>query len=247
MSTGSGNRANMNAYTRWHFEDFALERGVGFLFFAVLIGGQAYLGARASGFVEDVTSRMLAGLITSFIPFFTLFAVNRIISGDRVAGYYRLLFSKPVHIADYYSRRFVVNGVAMFLVMAAMFAVLDLAGVNVLFWDLMAYSAIVFVLLGALLFWASSFTKHDWAIAAVLWYGSGPLREYYDDGMLGKVLNVLLPPMHLLDRLKYSLFGRWGQPPAESVGAQEIFWLLGYGLLFLAMGLYIVRKKPLAA
>jgi hypothetical protein len=84
-------------------------------------------------------------------------------------------------------------------------------------------------------------TRYDWLTLAAVWLGSRMLRGVYGpkNDWRSKVVE-LLPPVHKLDEVANSLIDR------GTAQTSDILWLLGYGALFFAIGLLILRKGSLA-
>jgi hypothetical protein len=95
--------------------------------------------------------------------------------------------------------------------------------------------------MGGIGFFLSVATRYDWLTLAAVWLGSRMLRSLYGQVSDWRSKAVeLLPPVHRLDDVANSLIGSGTAP------ASDVLWLLGYGALFFALGLVILRRGSLA-
>jgi hypothetical protein len=103
------------------------------------------------------------------------------------------------------------------------------------------YTALIFVAMGGIGFFLSVATRFDWVTLAGVWLGSRALRDFYGakPGLPGKLVQVL-PPVHKLDAVANGLITNGSAPTSD------VLWLLGYGALFLAIGLILLRQASLA-
>jgi hypothetical protein len=103
------------------------------------------------------------------------------------------------------------------------------------------YTALIYVAMGGIGFFLSVATRYDWLSLAAVWLGARILRTMYgpENDWRGKAVE-LLPPVHKLDEVANSLIG------TGTAHASDVLWLLGYGALFFALGLLILRRGSLA-
>lgn len=179
-------------------------------------------------------TEVLAEALGNMVTFLILVAAYGVIGDDVRRGYFRNLFSKPVSPVAYYALAFVGTMAALYatlLVATAVFAV-----VKEPVWPgrALVRAGFEFVLLGGVIFGLSRLTRLDW-LAGVLLYVFGQLmRGVYppDETFRGAVLNVVLPPSHLL---------REGLLDADGIVVSGALWIVGYGAVFFTGGLVLVR------
>jgi ABC-type polysaccharide/polyol phosphate export permease len=95
--------------------------------------------------------------------------------------------------------------------------------------------------MGGIGFFVSVATRFDWLTLAAVWLGSRILRDLYGPrpGWRSKAVE-LLPPVHKLNDVSLSLITNRTADPSD------VLWLLGYGALFFALGLLLLRRGSLA-
>jgi ABC-type transport system involved in multi-copper enzyme maturation permease subunit len=170
-----------------------------------------------------------------------LIALNGIVSNDRKTGYYRFLFSKPVNPVLYYTQLFFVHMVGVLASMLLLSGLLHTVLPSFSVLNFLLYTALIYVAMGGIGFFLSVATRYDWLTLAAVWLGARILRTIYGQrpDWRSKVVE-LLPPVHRLDEVANSLIGSGTAP------ANDVLWLIGYGALFFAFGLVILRRGSLA-
>ncbi|MEA2762187.1 MAG: hypothetical protein QOD47_1471 [Gemmatimonadaceae bacterium] len=241
------NPGRLGKYSLWQFRDFAIDRGiailiVGFLWGYALIA--PFRSARGPQLQLNSSSPIWPLLITvtsSIVSVSVLIAVNGIVSTDRKLGYYRFLFSKPVSVVAYYAQLYVVHMVGVFAAMVVLSGILRTIAPDFSMVNYLLYTALIFVAMGGIGFFLSVATRFDWVTLAGVWLGSRALRDFYGakPGLPGKLVQVL-PPVHKLDAVANGLITNGSAPTSD------VLWLLGYGALFLAIGLILLRQASLA-
>lgn len=178
---------------------------------------------------------------SSVVSLSVLIALNGIVSSDRKMGYYRFLFSKPVSAVAYYAQLFFVCMAGVLAAMLLLSGVLHTVVPTFNIFNYLLYAAIIYIAMGGIGFFLSVATRFDWVTLAAVWLGSRILREFYGPrpGWRSKAVE-LLPPVHKLDEVSQSLIGN------GTAHASDVLWLLGYGALFFALGLLILRRGSLA-
>jgi hypothetical protein len=170
-----------------------------------------------------------------------LIALNGIVSTDRKTGYYRFLFSKPVSPVAYYTQLFFVYMAGVLAAMLLLSGVLHtvVASFNIV--NYLLYASVIYIAMGGIGFFLSVATRYDWVSLAAVWLGSHMLRNLYGakPGWRSKAVE-LLPPVHKLSDVSMSLITN------GSAHTGDVLWLLGYGALFFALGLLILRRGSLA-
>ncbi len=169
----------------------------------------------------------------------TLLATGGLVSADFAIGHQRTLFAKPVSPPLYYLQRWLL-GLAAVLVGAAVVAeaIALRFGVPVLGPTFVARLALLYLVVGGLVFLLSTVTRRDWLAAAVLlaWQAAlGWARSLgFARGPVGTVLHAVLPPVRLL-----------GLTDPFPAGA-ELALALGYGAALLVGALAVLERRPLA-
>ncbi|HJR66630.1 MAG TPA: hypothetical protein VJ802_09355 [Gemmatimonadaceae bacterium] len=242
-------RARMWSYLAWQSRDFVVERGAPLLIVATLMTFPIIMTLRDLG--DDAASPMQAaisaryGIVQLFAEFSlicVLIGINGVVSSDRVKGYYRFLFAKPVSIPRYYAQAYVVNGVGLVATALAVLGAIYALGYPVFPARVLLMVVLVYLSLGGLGFFYSTLARFDWVLMGATWGLAQVLRAVYpaNESRAGRVLDVILPPFHQLREVAVQLAR--GEP-AES---RTLAWLLAWGISGLVLGLLILRRRPLA-
>ena len=236
-------RGRIGRYALWQLRDYAISRGVPTL----IIGALFLLQIRALGtglasrLPPATLLRLLSELLGPFVLIAALVAINGIISNDRKQGHFRFLFAKPVSITRYYLQAFALHGVGV-LVATALFllAVRWMSGVTAPLATLL-YPVAYYALLGGIGFFFSSLLRNDWIpLAAVLALSALAFFRWGNaPGLAGWVVRWVLPPFHMFDELRNELL--MGTVP----GAWPELWPVIYGILALAAGVVVLRRKAM--
>ncbi len=179
-------------------------------------------------------------ITSSVVSLAVLIALNGIVSTDRKMGYYRFLFSKPVSAVAYYAQLFFVYMIGMLFTMLVLAGVMHTVVPAFKIFNFLLYAAIIYIGMGGIGFFVSVATRFDWVTLAAVWFGSRILRGLYGPrpGWKSKAVE-LLPPVHKLDEVSHSLITH------GTAHTSDVLWLLGYGALFFALGLFILRRGSL--
>ncbi len=241
-------KGRLARYALFQAMDYARERGFPLLLVGALLLLMAARGAIGSAGLElgsgDVRALALVMVFLElFAPTAVLIAVNGIVSGDRKHHYYRLLFAKPIAAPRYYGQAFLVS---LFGTLAATLVVLLVF--RAVFGAIPVVASLHFVLLYFLLFGGvgfllSAITEYDWVALGVVWSLAWLLRSWFPAGesWLGRVVDLLLPPLQLLAGAAAPLLGGAG------IDARSRLWVVGYGVAAFAAGLLVVRFRPMAS
>jgi hypothetical protein len=240
-------RGRLAKYSLWQFRDFVLERGIAIIIIGGLWGYVVFepmrrmMGAQWKGDQTSPVWGIALQFSSAIVSLSVLIAVNGIISNDRKNGYYRFLFAKPISPVLFYGQLFLVYmlGVAAAMYILSSLLHVILPAFSVL--NFLLYSLLIYVAMGGIGFFLSVATRYDWLTLAAVWLGSRILRGVY--GLKGdwrSKLVEILPPVHRLDDVANSLIA------TGTAQTKDVVWLLGYGLLFFALGLVILRKRSLA-
>lgn len=224
-----------------------MDRGIAILIIGALWGyvlidpirrtmGAAFAIGRASP-----TWPLVITVTSSVVSLSVLIALNGIVSTDRKLGYYRFLFSKPVSPVAYYAQLFFVYMAGVLTSMLILSAALRTVVPTFNIFNFLLYAAIIYIAMGGIGFFVSVATRFDWLTLAAVWLGSRVLREVYGPrpGWQSKAVE-LLPPVHKLNDVSFTLI------TDGTANTGDVLWLLGYGALFFALGLLVLRRGSLA-
>jgi hypothetical protein len=241
-------RAKLAEYVPWIARDYLTNQGPSTAIIIVLLAlfeAQMFhvgTGTRLSQMPQDIAARLLRGLVSVLAFLGTFFATNGIVSNDRKLGHYRFLFAKPVSAPWYYATVFAVYGVGLLVVVLVLLGVWAVA-VRPMF-PIEAFAAVVvlYVAYGGIGFLLSASWRYDWLslvtvllVARLLWtlWGNATGIRHW--------LLYLLPPIHRADNVAEIVMRAAKTPVPWSL----IAWLAGYGLVCFALGLFVLRKRPL--
>ena len=225
-------------YLPWMARDLALSQGA----VLVAVGVLAWLimsrvdPTPAAG---DGPGMVRAALSQMSLPFL-LFCSAAIVSNDRVHGYYRSFFSRPVSPPWYYLARWVLGGLMFLLAVPVLTLGLSLAvGRFPVSWEVMAQLALSYLLLGGLIFFLSAFVRYDWLLGMLVLMVQGTLYSLHRNGVdlpaIWDFVLTILPPIY-----QASL----NSPLPTGPGLTHIL-LYGSGLVI--AGLLLLRLRPLGA
>ncbi|HEY4671170.1 MAG TPA: hypothetical protein VIG78_03800 [Gemmatimonadaceae bacterium] len=240
-------RGRLARYSLWQFRDFLVDRGIAIVLIGFLWGYVTFEPMRRTmgpAWTGDQRSPMwgIALQFTSaIVSLSVLIALNGITSQDRKNGYYRFLFSKPVDAVAYYAQLFFVYMVGVLLSMLILSSLLHIILPAFSILHFLLYTALIYIAMGGIGFFLSVATRYDWLTLAAVWLGARIVRGIYGakNDWRSKLVEVL-PPVHRLDELANSLIGTG---KAETT---DVIWLLGYGLFFFVLGLFVLRWGSLA-
>jgi ABC-type transport system involved in multi-copper enzyme maturation permease subunit len=239
-------RTALARYSPWQFRDFVMERGIAIAIIGMLWGYLSVeplrrtMGA-AFGANPSPVWPLIITVVSSVASLSVLIALNGIVSTDRKTGYYRFLFSKPVSAVAYYAQLFFVYMVGVLIVLLLLSGVLHMVIPAFRIFNFLLYTAIIYIAMGGIGFFVSVVTRFDWLTLAAVWVGSRLLRNVYGStpGWKSKAVE-LLPPVHKIDDLSLTLI------TSGTAHTSDVLWLVGYGALFFALGLLILRRGSLA-
>jgi hypothetical protein len=238
----------MWSYIAWQSRDFVTERGAPLLIVATLMGfpivmGLRQLAANANPLQGATTARYaIVQLFAEFSLIAVLIGINGVVSSDRVKGYYRFLFSKPVSIPRYYAQAYIINGLGLVIAATGVLGAIYALGFPVFPSRVLLMLALFYLSLGGLGFLYSTLARFDWVLMGATWGVAQLLRAMYPahESRGGQVIDVVLPPFHLLRDVGLQL------ARGEAVGSSALLWLLGWGIAGFVLGLLILRRRPLA-
>jgi hypothetical protein len=241
-------RARLWSYMGWQARDFVTERGAPLLIVATLMSFPIIMGLRNVGEnVPPLQAAMSAryGIVQLFAEFSlisVLIGINGVVSNDRVKGYYRFLFAKPVSIPRYYAQAYVVNGLGLVVTALGVLGAIYTLGYPVFPARVLLMVVLVYLSLGGLGFFYSTLARFDWVLMGATWGVAQVLRAVYpaQESRAGRVLDILLPPFHRLRDAGLELAR--GETPETTT----LLWLLAWGISGFVIGLLILRRRPLA-
>jgi len=240
-------RGRLARYSLWQFRDFFMDRGIAILIIGFLWGyvlleplrramGPQWAGDRTSP-VWPLTLQVSSAIVSLSV----LIALNGIVSTDRKSGYYRFLFSKPVNPVVYYAQLFFVYMAGVMATMLVLSSLLHTILPSFSVVNYLLYTALIYIAMGGIGFFLSVATRYDWLTLAAIWLGARILRDVFGPQHTWRSKAVeLLPPVHKLDQVANSLIG------TGRADTSDVLWLIGYGALFFAIGLFILRRGSLA-
>jgi hypothetical protein len=215
---------------------------IGFLWGYVLVEPlRRSLGPQWSSGGAVAVMPLVLQVASAIVSLSVLIALNGIVSSDRKAGYYRLLFAKPVNPVAYYAQLFFVHMVGVLSAMLVLSALLHIVLPEFSVLNYLLYTAIIYIAMGGIGFFLSVATRYDWLTLAAVWLGSRVLRTLYGarHDWRSKLVEVL-PPVHRLDDVANSVIAR------GTADVTDVLWLIGYGAAFFLLGLFILRRGSLA-
>ncbi len=240
-------RGRLGKYSLWMIRDFALERGIGIIIIGALWGYVMFepmrraMGPQWTGDASSPFWAIALQVSSAIVSLSVLIAMNGIVSTDRKNGYYRFMFAKPIDPILYYAEVFAVYMVGVLGAMLILSGLLRLLFPAFSILNFLLYAALIYIAMGGIGFFLSVATRFDWLSLAGVWLGSRILRGVYGpkNDWRSKLVE-LLPPVHRLDDVANSLIGK------GTATTSDVLWLLGYGLLFFALGLVFLRYRSLA-
>jgi hypothetical protein len=249
MTTLAERRARLLEYAPWVLRDYFSNQGPATAIVLLLVGvatvGPAIAMAGAAweyGRVNPQIAGQLLAVMAERLAFLgAFFATNGIVANDRKLGYYRFLFAKPVDPARYYAMTFVLYGIGLLGVTVLLTLAWGVTVRPAFSLELMLVVALMYVAYGGLGFLLSAAWRFDWLslvtvllIANLGWWAWGDAT-----GVRHWVL-YLLPPVHRDDAVFAIVDGLGREVPWGSIA-----WLFGYGLACFALGMLVIRKRPL--
>ena len=223
-------------YLPWMVRDLALAQGA-------VLTAVGILSWLIMGRIDPVPSaasgpRMVAAVLGQMSLPFLLYRSAAIVSNDRVHGYYRSFFSRPLSPPGYYFVRWLLGGIFFVALAPVLTLGLSLAiGRFPMSWEILAQLALSYLLFGGLIFFFSTFVRYDWLLALVVLMVQAVLYALQKGGLdlpaIWDFVLRILPPIYLAS-LNSPL-------PSGSVLAHVV--LYGAGLVI--AGLFFLRLRPL--
>ena len=245
-------RGRLGRYALWQLRDFMLGKGAAFVIIALLLGVTSYLGLKGSGDgwrqspgAALMSRQVLAGPISVLSFLGVVIAANAIVSADRAQGYFRFLFAKPVHLLQFYSQLWLLHGVCVLAIAAALTWVWGVVAVPVPVGRVVATFALAYVLIGGVTFVLSTLMRYDWLVTVLLWTLAQLIAApFILEGRptVKAIITAILPPHAHYAAIQKALATATGEVPTT-----DLVWVLGYGVACVVIGLVILRKRPMAS
>lgn len=205
----------------------------------IIVAGLLAAGAWKAGVTSAQAGRLLGNVIQQAALPFVLLASAQVVSGDFRRGYFRSYFNRPVSPVAHYLLRWLLGGIAVVLfVPLAQGAIALTSGPFPLEPALMGSMALLYLLLGGLVFLASTVSRFDWAIAFLVLIVQSILQNLDRTGNLSGAwtwLYAALPPFHL------------AQPAGPEPAGAGLRHMLFYGGGLVVATLLVLRFRPLGA
>ena len=237
-------RARLARYSLWQFRDFVMEKGIAIVLIGLILGYLQLLPLKLGAGQLDpaMKTRFVTAMASNFLTIFVLITMNGMISTDRKQGYYRFLFAKPLSPVSYYAQLFMVHLAGYLAAVLVLCGAFYLAAGSFNVWNLVLYAGLIYFAMGGIGFLISAVSRFDVMTLAIVWLGSRVLRAIFaDEGDWRSKAVQLLPPVHRIDGVASSLI-LFGSAPGR-----DIAWLVGYGALFLVLGLVVLKYRPFGA
>jgi len=156
-----------------------------------------------------------------------------IVGEDRQKGYYRFYLAKPVSPLHFYGQSALLALLAMLTFTTGFLVMFSLAVAPAWEWRLLVSSLSLGLLIGGMIFFISTLSMLDWMWMTAVVIAASYLRNRFprDDSTLGRVLHAVLPPNHLVDE--------------RVLTVEQWAWIGGWGLGLFALGLLVLRFRPL--
>jgi ABC-type transport system involved in multi-copper enzyme maturation permease subunit len=246
-------KGRVTAYVGYQLRDYFATRALTILVATALVAW-GFAAARGVTFSEldptggvDARERIQQAfelLLVIFAFVAGAAAAHGLVSHHRSREYDRLLFSRPINPARYYSQGFVLaglGGVVLAIVGAEVYAVavhpVSLAGVA-------GYVALAWVLVGGLAFLLSTLTAFHLPILALVLAADLAVDYYAGElstagvGPVAAVIQYVLPPAHVLVTL------RGGFARGLPIDPRAVAWPAGFGVACIVVAMVLLRRRP---
>ncbi len=251
-------RARLGRYSLWQIRDFTINTAIVTIVLFGLLGALFIAQIHAQTEMFAATHRPLPPtlalhtyneLLSMFSFTAPILAMNGILATDRVSGYTRFLFAKPLSVPAYYAQSLVVRLVGFIAVACVMQALWGRFESPALSWKFVVDMTAFVVTIGGIIFALSALTKYDGLIAVMLMLLTALLRERWmgSTGVLHAAAYVF-PPLGRLNDVQSWFIGL--DPLSDAATGvpfptKWFWWNVGYGLAAFAIGFAILRKRSL--
>lgn len=238
------NARQVRGYAPWQLWDFLLDRGIAMLLVGALMATSvlwpAYVAMRTQMSGDELTLKMLEIAVSQQVAILVVIAASGIVANDRLGGYFRFLFAKPVRMPSYYALQFLVTLIGTLVVALALMTAfwLTVGWVSPMIPFVMI--VVTYISLAGTVFFFSTFTRLDWGMLVALWGASTLARTLAAGDAWYDVVKWILPPSHHIGKLSSALFA------GTEIDVGGTAWLVGYGLAFFIAGLMVLYRKAIA-
>ena len=206
-------------------------------------------GAMHGALGATFATQLYTQSVALFLPLGAFLCAIGVPSNDRQHGYFRFLFSKPVHLLAYYAQAYLVAGAAF----VAMFGLITWGfGAMTIHFSVhraMEAALLTYVLIGGVGLLLGALTRFD-GVAFIGIYAAALLLQQLiaaPNGMKNgglpawlAVIGRALPPVVKLDVLRNQLYA------AQPLDPGQLWLVLGYGAAAALLGMALLRWRPLA-
>lgn len=243
-------RARLLEYLPWIMRDYFTNQGpstalvvllIGLLSLIPVVQGATGTPVNLGEVPQQIATRVLHAMLPPLVFLGTFFATNGIVANDRKFGHYRFLFAKPVSPPVYYAVTFLVYGAGLLVVSMALLGVWALAVRPMFPVAVFVIVPVMYLAYGGIGLLLSAAWRFDWiSLVTVLLVANLGWSVWGNVGGIRHWLLYILPPVHrAADVYAMAL----GEP--RPVPWAAIAWLGGYGLICFALGMLVIRKRPL--
>jgi hypothetical protein len=221
-------------YLGWQVWDRTGPRLFACVIIALAINWPLHYGIRESAPPPEQLRPMLAQLHQQFAFVYSLLLCGGLISQDRVMGFYRFYFAKPVSPSWFYAQHVTLALIGMLASSAVFVVSFSLLVQPAWHFNLLANSATLFLLVGMMCVVFSTLSKHDWLWTVIALVVINVLRARFpaEAGGAGRVLQYVLPPSHLIGA-------------DQDLRAWQWLWVGSWGAGLFAAALLLLARRPL--
>jgi hypothetical protein len=229
--------ARLGRYGLWQVRDYMLGAGGATL----VVGALAVLVGRGTSLMVQGQAQPVSTTLIGWLCYLgPIFAVSALVAEDRVRGYYRFLFAKPVSPVMFYAQSFALRGLA-FLAIVGVLAVAS--GLISSVGGCLCYAAVCYVGIGGIALVFSTMGRHAWlatlGCGAAATVATGLAASPTAWRPLWVALHYVLPPFQVTSQVASSLVSGDRLPYPFGLTA----WLVGYGLAAIAAALLVIRGQ----
>jgi len=228
-----------------------MTRGGAMLIVAVVFMAPLLIAFSTSEMTPEQMRSQVLQINTTLTAFLALIACYGLIGQDFRLGYYRSLFAKALSVPMYYAALFLCALLGFWLVQGVTLLGLAAFGVNGWEASVMLEMTVSFLLLGSITFAFSRASRLDWIFAFLVMSLASPLRNAYPaaESAKGWVINVLLPPMQLLELAPSARAAGQLSALVSAAGPEwaSLAWIVGYTAVCFMIGLVLTRGLPLGS
>ena len=247
----SATRGRLASYAPWQLRDYVLTTaGMAALLIPFVLGVfpliLGKLVATKSGASEADVQRLATSGFSQFVFVLALagpmFTIAGIVSGDRMLGISRFVFSKPVNPSAYYLQAWLVRGAALLAIATVLAQSVNLFIARVPWMVAVEVTAVAWVLIGGFGFLLSVLFARDVAIVLVFYLIVvilDQVRTNVPAAHWVKPVLTVLPPFNLITPVRDALLRGTPLPMGD------LWHALIFGTVCVALATYLVRRLPL--